>query len=517
MARNILMTWVSDRKGWLKWHKGKMYSVSCRQLGTEPTKEASWLAANQWWEAKQASLDAVAEADAVPPTADAKEVIRRALSGRSVKELDAVIHQGLAAAKAKKLLEMVSLQGAGPVEQLPNGSFVGPMPVPEDALEQIRKGQPIPDDVLDEVLTTPDARLMDFLGSLPRTSPMSADDRALLAERLETDLKGQETVEPERTIRAQVEAWLLTLRAAVANGSISPGRYDSYARHIGKFRDWAGSDRPLDILNAAKLEAWWAYLSERLQEGRADRISPDTARLSLMTAKQWLSWLAERSLIPLPGNIRSRRLTIPTVSADPSPFKVSQVKALLAGCDGFSERTKLYLLLMLNCGMYQNDIAELGEDEVDWEKGIVTRTRSKTRERGQKVAYPLWPETRELLEKFRWRGDPVLNDRGQPRVLTTEDGNPLVRYWMEEGKQRRYDVIQSAWTRLVVRVKVSGSLKSFRKTSATLLDHSEKYQDCSDLFLAHSPKGVKGRNYVPANQKKFDKAVAWLRTQYDLE
>ena len=32
---------------------------------------------------------------------------------------------------------------------------------------------------------------------------------------------------------------------------------------------------------------------------------------------------------------------------------------LLAACDGFSERTKLYLLLMLNCGMYQNDISEL--------------------------------------------------------------------------------------------------------------------------------------------------------------
>ena len=37
---------------------------------------------------------------------------------------------------------------------------------------------------------------------------------------------------------------------------------------------------------------------------------------------------------------------------------VEEVKVLLAGCD-YSERTKLYLLLCLNCGMYQNDIAEL--------------------------------------------------------------------------------------------------------------------------------------------------------------
>ena len=230
----------------------------------------------------------------MPPTADAKEVIRRALAGRTVKELDAIIQQGLAAAKAKKLLDMVSVEGAGPVERLPDGDFVGPMPVPEDALEQIRRGQPIPEGVLDEVLAAPDAAWSRF-SPVALAEPDGCRGPGLPRGRLETDLKGHEAVEPERTIRAQVDAWLLTLRAAVANGSISPGRYDSYARHIGKFRDWAGGDRPLDILDAARLEAWWAYLSERLQEGRADRISPDTARLSLMTAKQWLSWLAERT------------------------------------------------------------------------------------------------------------------------------------------------------------------------------------------------------------------------------
>src|SRR5262245_13761954 len=58
-----LMTWVpprSDRPGgrWTRMHKGKAYWVSCRQLNAPNTKEGSILAANAWWRAKQAQIDA---------------------------------------------------------------------------------------------------------------------------------------------------------------------------------------------------------------------------------------------------------------------------------------------------------------------------------------------------------------------------------------------------------------------------------------------------------------------------
>ena len=79
-----------------------------------------------------------------------------------------------------------------------------------------------------------------------------------------------------------------------------------------------------------------------------------------MTAKQLVSRLAEMKLIPLPGNIRSRRFRFNhSAAARIETFTIEEVRELLAACDGFSERTKLYLLLMLNVGMYQNDIAEL--------------------------------------------------------------------------------------------------------------------------------------------------------------
>jgi hypothetical protein len=40
------MMWVPAQRRWIKKHCGKMYSVSCRQLGCAETKDASSNAAN---------------------------------------------------------------------------------------------------------------------------------------------------------------------------------------------------------------------------------------------------------------------------------------------------------------------------------------------------------------------------------------------------------------------------------------------------------------------------------------
>lgn len=44
-----LMSWQGQKKRWRKFHKGKWYFVSCKQLGTPPNQQASRTAANSWW------------------------------------------------------------------------------------------------------------------------------------------------------------------------------------------------------------------------------------------------------------------------------------------------------------------------------------------------------------------------------------------------------------------------------------------------------------------------------------
>jgi hypothetical protein len=160
---------------------------------------------------------------------------------------------------------------------------------------------------------------------------------------------------------------------------------------------------------------------------------------------------------------------------------------------------------------------------VDWDAGTVKRPRSKTRgQGGPVVTYKLGPRTRNLLRKFRSREE-VLNKDGKPRVPLSEDGNPLVRFWLardggESGdkKLRRYDVIQSAYRRLLERVRFRRPIESIRKTSSTLLGNHESYRWFAQYFLAESPRTVADRHYVVPSDEQFSEALDWLRQQYGL-
>src|SRR4051812_22412596 len=85
MAKTFQMSWVGNTKRWAKQYRGKSYSVSCRQLGSPPTKEASWQAANGWWEKKQSEIDGQNEAERVKPGTPAARIrILEAFAGRPI-------------------------------------------------------------------------------------------------------------------------------------------------------------------------------------------------------------------------------------------------------------------------------------------------------------------------------------------------------------------------------------------------------------------------------------------------
>jgi len=427
MPKNYQMTWVPSSRRWRKVHRGKVYMLSCRQLGVPETKEASWQAANEWWEREQGIADLPTEND---------RVSRAVQVNRLVQEFSRLDDDG-----RREAVE--ALLGAGAFDRL-----------------KAQAG---------------------------------------------TMLAGMDTPSPERTVKCQVDAWQTLLRGVCQSGQMSEGRYDAYCRNIGAFVDWIGPETAIDAIDEARLEGFFNHLSAKV--GAAE-YSATYAHTLLMTAKQFVSRLAEMKLIPLPGNIRSRRFRFNhSAPAKIETFTVAEVRRLLAACDGFSERTKLYLLLMLNCGMYQNDIAELRHEEVNWNAGTLTRARSKTRERGGPVVtYKLWPVTFHLLKKHRADGD---------LVVTTDEGNPLVRYWIEDGKFRRYDAIQSAWTRLGQKMggKIRLGMKHLRKTSATILGEHSQYKFFANHFLADSPKSMADRHYVRPNDAEFFRALGWLRGQ----
>jgi integrase len=429
MAKRYLMTWIPGGRRWRKVYKGKVYVVSCRQLGFPDTKEASWKAANEWWGQQEKLAD-------IPPEDDRLQ--RAARISALVRDFGKLDEEA-----RKEAVE--TLLGAGAYDGL-----------------KAQAGQIV------TAISTP---------------------------------------EPTRTVKAQVDGWCALLRGVCQSGQMSEGRFDAYCRNIRAFTGWIGEQTAIDAIDEAKLEGFFTHLTDKVGAGD---YSPNYAHTLMMTAKQFISRLAELKLIPLPGNIRSHRFRFNhSAPTKIETFTVEELRAMLAACNGFSDKTQLYILLQLNCGFYQHDLAELQQDEVDWKHGTITRRRSKTRERGGPlVTYRLWPETFELLKKHR-AGEGEL-------ALTTDEGNPLVRYWIEEGKMRRYDCIHSAWTRLAEKMKLPKmrlGMKHLRKTSATLLGQHPLYKFYALHFLADSPRHVADRHYVIPSDEEFFTALEWLRTR----
>jgi integrase len=304
----------------------------------------------------------------------------------------------------------------------------------------------------------------------------------LLALRNQTPL-------PSITVAQAVEDWQRGLLMSVNAKNMDISRYDAYRRYISRFVAWVGGDSDVRVIDAKKLEEWWAYLGVCLAD---EKYRPATCQQLLMTTKQFIRHVSTQGLIPTPSNLADRRLRIRVPVRAVETLTVQEVRKLL-DCEG-SERAKLFVLLMLNCGMLQSDISDLGESEVDWARAVVTRPRSK-RSDGVVTRYMLWDETLDLLKKYRAKKK-VPNDRGDCRVLLTELGTPLVDYRQEGGKMRRKDNIHGAYKRLAAIAGVEKSIKYLRKTSATLLGTHPQYKYYVDYFLSHTPKSVSARHYV---------------------
>ena len=353
----------------------------------------------------------------------------------------------------------------------------------------------------------------------PRHRPwrdMSPEDAAaadlIWMDRFRTVGKLSRTAAPvpvENTIRSHVDQYLELKKAqAQAKGKIAG--FSSIKQWLGVFKSWVDPHAPIEALNEDLWERYFIYLSGRVAN---KELSPATAKDYIGAARSFVRSRYERRLIDLPRNLTSKQLAIAVPIKDPVTFTVEEVKAHLASA---TDRTRLYILLMLNCGMYPQDISSLTQDEVNWERGRINRKRTKTRNRSEnvpKVDYVLWRETFALLKKYR-SNHPTL-------VLLNEGGKPLLKEQeSKNGKMSSNQNIQFAYRRLQNKMKVKGEakkgLKAFRKTGSTLLEQST-YGRFVEHYLGEAPQTIASRHYAHKNGAEFDQAIKWLGEQLGIE
>jgi integrase len=431
-------------------YRGQRYTVACSVLGTPPTKDASYQAANDWWRKKRAEIDGAP----LPPSV-----------GGNVLPVDvAELHERIETLK-----------------KVP-GSAGASLGLPAGALQEIVK------------LLTTHLGQRDTSGVEKVLGP--AGDQS----------NHQPHARADHTVAAHADAWHHHQQALVAAHQMSAERANNNRCCLEHFRRFTGPTTAVESINAVLLERFYLLCIGEVAARRTNNKkgwSLAYARDIFSVAKGFIRWLAERDTIPLPKNIGNKSFRFGNPGKTVKTWTREDFMLAVEKAPG---KLKLALLLMANCGMTQIDVSDLLDSEVDWVEGRITRKRSKTAECDNvpTVCYKLWPLTFELLKKHR---------SGTERVLLTESGLPYVRKELVEGRYKHADGFVSNFLHLKKRLKLTRSLKELRKTGATLLDGHKDYGRFKSYFLGHSPRTVADRHYATPSKELFDEAVAWLGEQ----
>jgi integrase len=315
------------------------------------------------------------------------------------------------------------------------------------------------------------------------------------------DVVDDDGAAPENTLAALADRFIALERTKIKTGKAGLIRVNMNRICLQHFVNWAGPDAEPTTLTSRRWVEAYTWLCGRLEEGswsisHCDRI--------LSLARRFIKWLWSLEYIELPRTLDDRAYTFHQHAKAVVHFTPDEIRRLRAAATG---QTRLHILLSLNCGMTGKDISDLKPEEVDWEQGVITRKRSKTRakENVPVVRFELWPETLALLKEYK--------SASAERVLLTQSGQPWQVTEDRDGRLFHSDKVASNLKWYMRKAGIKKPPKALRATAAQLLTNHATYKFYAQYFLGQAPDSVTGRHYTRPSDTEFWEALGWLRQQ----
>ncbi|HCO23643.1 MAG TPA: hypothetical protein DIT97_11515 [Gimesia maris] len=332
--------------------------------------------------------------------------------------------------------------------------------------------------------------------------------REIWLDRLDSVRK--QSVNSQDLLSENIAEFIKHKKQEVDSNRLSLFRFYTLELHLSHFQQTIDGNISISEINTKLLLKYQSVLLENIKNGKW---SNTTARGYLHSMKSFVRWLWHIEAIPNLPRVLDGRVDILSIRSGPMniiEFTDDEIAVLLNKSKG---RTKLFILLMLNCGMTQKDISDLRKNEVDLSAGRIIRKRSKTshHEGVPTVNYLLWPETLKLLRKYQ-------NDSESERFLLNNKGAPLLSESINKNqKYQKSDNIKCVFDRFRKKVGINKPLKSLKKTSASRLRNNVSYNSLVDLYLGHAPQSMSERHYATHPQELFDSAISWLAAEFKLD
>jgi integrase len=350
----------------------------------------------------------------------------------------------------------------------------------------------------------------DPLQALTPAAPISEAGAWIWADRLRT----VEQVQPSTTetdFFTACQMFLAQKKAEAVSGTITAGRHNALSAHLDIVKEIVGCV-PLKSIGGAAIEDFYTALTAR------EEMSTKYAEDVFCTFRQMLNWCGDREIYAAPAVLlRKKKWTFSKgtqlKAAKPKrPLLSADIKRMLKVA---KPEMQCFILLALNTGMTQQDLADLQPEEVDWKNGRLTRVRSKlkTNSTAQTINYVLWSATFTLLKRFgKKTGERVFVSRNGT-AIKSEGFNDAGDYIKNDNLGQTFLRFKKAHF-----PKLNATFKSFRSTGSGILQGTA-YADMRVFYLGDSPRTVLDRSYSPGSsqfQARFDEAIKTLGQELNL-
>jgi integrase len=181
-------------------------------------------------------------------------------------------------------------------------------------------------------------------------------------------------------------------------------------------------------------------------------------------------------------------------------FDASEIRVLLSNA---GVNLKAMIMLGINAGLGNTDIAELTLEHFDFDSGWMVKNRKKT---GTPRRCPLWPETIEAIQAAISIRKSSVKDC--PFIFLTKQGNPFVqppKQRQDENEKTRWSIgsnpISSEFRKLRTSCGIDGAKQSFyalRHSFKTVGENATGNNIAVDYLMGHLDESVSGmyRQYI---------------------
>jgi len=221
-------------------------------------------------------------------------------------------------------------------------------------------------------------------------------------------------------------------------GQLTAGCFDDYLKECERLIKYFGKGREVATISDGHMTALLKHLSQG--------IGPATLKRRVVIVRMIFLFAFNEGLIAKPLPLRKLKMPSPKqlrqhrAGAGRKHLHAQEIKALI---ESASPRLKAAILLAINCGYGNKDIALLRLSDIDLEGGWCRLDRSKT---GVSRSCPLWPETIEAILAYIRSGLAVEDSKREAEarglLFVTGNGLRMVRSIVKPGKGGRTRVVE---------------------------------------------------------------------------